>query len=92
MTNEVHGSGFKWAEVLAEVRQFPGEWRRADTGLHRSTVVQCAADLRNAHARAANGGSTRWVEPGEVWDAYVTRGDLGDSDCSIWIRLRQPAA
>ena len=58
-----------WADVFAEARQFPGEWRLVVEAFAESTARQIASDIRNAHKRQPDKMRLRGILPGEMWDA-----------------------
>jgi hypothetical protein len=58
----------QWAQIFDECRAHPGEWRRVDIPLKKSTVSQVASDVRNAHKRDEDKRMTG-LEADEMWDA-----------------------
>ncbi|CAB4590240.1 MAG: hypothetical protein F2534_19100 [Actinobacteria bacterium] len=72
----------QWSVLFDECRADPGEWRKAAVPLSKSTAMQFASDLRNAHKRAKTKARLKGLLPGERWDAQW--GEV-DGQYFIWL-------
>lgn len=73
----------KWHALFEECRADQGEWRKADAPLSKSTAMQFASDLRNAHRRSTSKARLSGLRPDERWDAQ-----WGEADGQYFIWLR----
>lgn len=83
----------RWADLFAECRNAPGEWRRIKEPLKRSTAAQIASDIRNVHRRETQKTRLRGFLPGDHWEAVWGNGpdDPEKKNFYIWPRYIGPA-
>jgi hypothetical protein len=71
-----------WREALKGARCCPGEWRQLSRTFAKSTAVQVASDLHNAHRRDLRKSRITGLLAGDRWEA---RYGVDDSDCIDWV-------
>jgi hypothetical protein len=75
-----------WPEVLAEVRAAKGGWRMVAKPMTRSTAMQVASDLRNAHRRDPKKLRLRGGLPTDRWETQWASGGNGSPEYFVWVR------
>lgn len=82
----------RWADLFAEARAFPGEWRRMIEPMKKSTASQCASDIRNAHTRDLSKSRVRGLLPTDRWEAAWGRvkSDKNPEHFYVWLRYIGP--
>lgn len=84
----------RWADLFAECRANPGQWRRIREPLKRSTAAQIASDIRNVHRRAEMKTRLRGFQPTDRWEAVWSNGpdDPDKDNFYIWLRYVGPTS
>lgn len=72
-----------WEELFDECRKYENEWRRTMIPMKKSTAMQLASDIRNAHRRDIAKSRLRGLNKNERWDAA-----WGEEEGQYWIWLR----
>lgn len=75
-----------WPEVLAEVRAAKGAWRMVAKPMTRSTAMQVASDLRNAHRRDPEKMRLRGALPTDRWETQWAPASEGSTEYFLWVR------
>lgn len=82
----------RWAELFAEAREHPGQWRRIVEPMKRTTAAQVASDIRNAHTRDLAKSRLRGLLPTDRWEAAWGR--VEDDDHAdhfyVWLKYLTP--
>jgi hypothetical protein len=87
-TRAVRQKRSRWAELFAECRSEPGEWRRTVEWFSKTTAGQIASDIRSAHGRDLAKSRLRGLLETDRWEA-VWGLDSTDPDPShhyVWLR------
>lgn len=75
-----------WPEVLAEVRAAKGAWRMVAKPMTRSTAMQVASDLRNAHTRDPKKMRVRGSLPTDRWETQWAPSSDNLQEYFLWMR------
>ena len=76
-------SGAVWAAVFESARAVPGEFVLVDIPLSRSSVIQLASDIRNAHRRSRPKPRLATLRREERWEA---RWGTHDGEYKVWVK------
>lgn len=82
----------RWAELFAECREAPEEWRRMMEPLRKATAAQIASDIRNAHTRDLDKARLRGLLPTDRWDSAWGRdpSDPNPDHYYVWLKYTGP--
>ena len=83
MRGQRRASGSVWAAVFGSARAVPGEFVLVDIPLSRSSVIQLASDIRNAHRRTKPRPRLATLRRDERWEA---RWGTHDGEYKVWVR------
>lgn len=77
----------RWADLFAECREHPGEWRRILEPMAKATAAQVASDIRNAYRRDLTKVRIRGLRNDDQWET-VWGPDPGEQADQYFIWLK----
>jgi len=81
----------RWAQVFAECRESPNEWRMVSWSFSKSSATQLASDIRNGHRRAPSKARVQGIEPADRFETRIAPVSLNIDDVIVerwfmWLR------